>query len=674
MTLARSRLFANDQVHPHFTFGGVPFPIMGNSPHMLVIGTTGSGKTTTLLRLMSLLLPLSTAQAHRIAERLANGATAYPESLHQWGRSRTHQAVVYNAKGEYLQYLEAFGFDNEVDLFNFDPADPNGYAWDVAADIDTRESIKKFAEQLIPKSVAASQDKQAEFWNSTARAVVEAIIVSLRNAARHAGKEPSWTLRDLVKIGRNDDYIKLVLRWHDTPLEVIEEFFGLQAQQTSSVMLTLRQCMREYDLVAECWYHAKSRGRAISLKKWSLEGGQSVLVLPDTMENVSSYGPLNKAVMKALAGIWLKDRYSFYIDENGNQQKRHRFLIIDEFGEAGQFDELKRIMSQGRTFGIHVVLGLHQLSQVREAYGENGSETIIGLCPYKACLKSEDTRTQKWMSELIGNCLRSYEKNSFTYSTSDGVTITQSTNESEGGSTGTNESKSKSSTKSKTDTLGSSESHTDSENKSSTSPPRRGEWGTSTSGKGKSDTQATNRSHADSESDTEGSSAGTSEQTNWSTSTGQSEAVNKTVNKGVSATRELRGEAAIEPHEFGRFPDPETSGECEGVYITPTLPVFRTKLRMAQVQPEFEYPEKLNQTSIRRSPQEDEVVSRPKEWTDHDLVRLFLDKPHTLPEIPHMLKPPINLPVVKQLRSMGDEQPLLEPLDDQEPPLADFEF
>ena len=118
-------------------------------------------------------------------------------------------------------------------------------------------------------------------------------------------------------------------------------------------------------------------------------------------------------------------------------------MFIDEFGQAGQLGELERLMSEGRSFGLNIVLGLHQLSQVREAYGENGSETIIGLCSYIACLKNNDSRTQKWMSDTIGKCLRSYEKKSFSYSTSQGKTVTTSSNTTIGESRGTSESQSR---------------------------------------------------------------------------------------------------------------------------------------------------------------------------------------------------------------------------------------
>ena len=290
-TLAIARLFADDRVRPYFVFGGVPFEIAGGSPHMLVVGASGSGKTTAILKLMSSLLPLSRSQAEKIEERARSGESAYPRSTHEWGRSLTHQAVVYNAKGEYLKYLRAFGFDADRDLYNLDPADPNCYAWDVASDINDPDSVKKFAEQLVPMNTAAARDRQLEFWLGTARSVVEAIIVSFRNAARREGKKPSWTLRDLVTAVSTDETVKHILRWHDTPQQKLQSIFGLSDAQTSSIMMTLRECMENFTIVGNRWYDAQTRGRSISLKQWAKEGSRSVLVLPNTKENQPSYGP-----------------------------------------------------------------------------------------------------------------------------------------------------------------------------------------------------------------------------------------------------------------------------------------------------------------------------------------------------------------------------------------------
>lgn len=645
MTLARAKLFAGEQLRPHYFFGGVPFTLSGGSLHMLIVGTTGSGKTTTMLRLMSSMLPLSRRQGELLAERLANGKTPYPETSHQWCRSLTHQAVVYNAKGEYLKFLEAFGFDSNVDLFNLDPADPQGYAWDIAADLNDRESIEKFAEQLIPKSTSADSENPQEFWAGTARTVIEAVINSLWNASRQAGKEPSWTLQDLVIATSSETLIKYILRWHDTPLLIFETIFGREAPQTSSVMITVTQHMKPFHLVANRWHEAKQRGRVISLKRWALEGARSVLVLPNTKDNVSAYEPLNRSLFKAMTDLWLKDEYSKYLDESGKRCTRRRYVFMDEFGQVGRLSELDRLMGEGRSFGVNVVLGLHQLSQIRETYGENVSETIVGLVSHRAYLRSDDPRTQEWMSKHIGNCLRSYEKESFSYSSSEGLVTTESENTSTGGSEGEGEQHNTATMRGKSDTEGSS---------------------SSPSG------YVRNTAHTDSEQSTEGNSTTTQRSVNWTTATGKATAVNNTNTKSTSKTIELRGEPAIEPADF-KFKDPEVTGECEGVYVTPTLPVWRTKLTKNQVQPEYAFPEKLNQSRVSRTLEEDHAATRSRVWDQDDLTRLYLDQ--TPPELSQLSIQILqnNLAAFNNETRPKAERPLLERLDDEEP-LADFQF
>src|SRR5690606_6892414 len=104
------------------------------------------------------------------------------------------------------------------------------------------------------------------------------------------------------------------------------------------------------------------------------------------------------------------------------------------------------------------------------------------------------------------------------------------------------------------------------------------------------------------------------------------------------------------------------------------LPVYRTKLQMAQVQPEFEYPDKVKRTSLVRSEEEDEEVTRPTEWTNQDLERLFLDKPHMLPEIPHRQNLLDNSEVATQRTSVRNEQLFVEEQHDAEPPTPNFDF
>lgn len=651
--LARYRLFADDCARPYFKFGDVPIPrLFGGSPHYLIVGTSGSGKTTSILKLMSSRLPLTKSQAAKVEARSRNPAERLPESSEEWSRSYTHQAVVYNAKGEYLNHLRAFGFDQNVDLFSLDPADPNGYAWDLATDIDDRESIQQFSEQLIPQSASANRDKNHEFWLGTARSALEAAIVSFRNAARRAGKKPSWTLRDLIRVFSTEESFRHILQWHDTPEEQIARYFELSGAQQSSIFLTIRQCIEQFSNVANRWHDAQQRGRLISLKKWAHEGRHSVLLLPNTKANIQTYGPLNATLFKALTSIMLSHEYSDYLDENGMRHSYQRLVIIDEVGQAGRL-ELDRILSEGRSFGINVILGLHQLSQMRETYGEHVSETILGMCSNYVFLKAGDITTATWMSKTIGNCLRAYNKDAYTFGTTKGKTITTSEQSTQGFSQGSNRSSTKGTSRGTTDTHGESRSST--KNTQSNTSYEGGRPKSSSQGKSETEGGGTSESHSKNNSSNESETTGTNSQKSDSRSTGHSYANSETSSSSHTESVELRGEASIEPHEFINFPDPEVDGVCEGVYRVTSFPIWRVQISKDRMLPKYEFPEKLNEKPARRSSEDDERVTKSAAWTDDDLVRLAIN---SLPEQPQG-------PSHGSLNSCG----LLDLLDPTEPPI-----
>ncbi|MBA3483217.1 MAG: type IV secretion system DNA-binding domain-containing protein [Pirellulales bacterium] len=257
------------------------------------------------------------------------------------------QAVVYNAKVENIPLLTSLGFDLQNDLISLDPADPNGYAWDMAADINDRQSILTFTEELIP--LAASRHQNQEFWFTVARNILDAVIVSFRDAARHAGNEPTWTLRDLQQALATPEALADVLRHHDKPDDIRAYYFdGLSDAARLTICHTAYLHIAPLAEVAERWSMAQQRGRTISMKDWVKGCDRSVLVLPlaPTHEK-PSFRPLNRAILGLLTRILL--------DET-NEQPRQRYFFLENVGQAAEFEQLERLVAEGRSFGISVVL------------------------------------------------------------------------------------------------------------------------------------------------------------------------------------------------------------------------------------------------------------------------------------------------------------------------------
>jgi hypothetical protein len=680
--LSRHRVFQGDCVEPYFMFGGVPIPLAGSDgSHALVVGTTGSGKTTTVLRLLSSLLPLTRRQVADIKGRSLISGNRMPATGDEWSRSRTFQAVVFNAKGEYLNHLKAFGFDQQTDLFSFDPTDPLGYAWDIATDIDDRTSIEQLAEQLIPLNMAANRDQGLETWLSNARKAVFDVIVSLRNAARAAGRKPDWNLRDLVQAFATSEAFWNVLAWHDTPDDARARYFDLAGPQQSSIFVTLREAMGNYAVTANRWRDLQQRGRIISLKHWARNCGHSVLLLPNTRANVTAYGPLNGALLKSLTNIVLQHENTFYLDGDGQLQARRRLFVFDEFGHAGRLQDIDLLLGEGRSYGVTGILGLHQLSQAQQTYGDNMTDSILGMCTYRAFLKAGDVKTAEWMSKFVGSCLRAYNKTSYTYGTSQSKSFTNTEQFTQGNSRGTNLATTKGSTEGTSDTFGRSSSHSASQQSSVASAP--GSRTTSTRGKSESQGTGTNESHTRSESTQESLTEGSSRQEHESTSTTHSRGTTDTSSNSQSQSKELRGEAAIEPHEFLSFTDPAISGFCDGVYIAPSLPVWRAQLGMEEMRPLYEFPERLHDWPVKRTAEEDELVSRSVAWSDEDIARLGLDRTpeDVLPPSASGTSNGIALLSSPDAPNRNDDDEMISPESDleedgeeDEPPQADFNF
>lgn len=617
--MARHAMFADGHVRPFHLFGGVPVLFTkGQVHHTALIGGAGSGKTVLMRSLMITLLPLTRVEVRRILRQRSGVVWTKPASHQEWSRSFTHQSVVYNAKNAQIPFLESLGFVPGEDLIIFDPCDSRMSAWDVAKDNDDYDSIKQFAEQYIPFPTESKRDGNAEFWLAQARDLIEATIIAFRNAAHAAGKKPSWTLRDLINAFDTPDHLRELLRQHhDKPEAMLAQFFDVAPGQKDSTFITAGQYVRRFDVVASRWDKAIKEGRCISLKEWALNGAHSVLVLPNTKSNIKVNEPLNQMFLKALTNICLDPKYSLFTKEAGECCVRKRTFFVDEIGQAGRLADFERLMTEGREFAVQVVFGLHQLSQMRETYGEHGAETLIGLCSYLAFLKTGDTTTAEWMSKRVGDQLRTYDQVRFSYGTSKGESWTETQSVTGGWSAGINAS----------ETNGQAESFGTSTGTSSNSS-RSIRSGNST---GHSTQQTQSLQHSESHSGT----WGISEQASGSETTGTSKGHNSSSNESKSYSKEFRQEAALLPAYFLNLPDPASSGLIGGVFIVPSFPVWEAELSLAMLLDRL--PQGLHERpSLVGWGEADDNVSRPTTWNSNDFQRLNIDSENAPKRLEHL--------------------------------------
>ncbi len=89
------------------------------------------------------------------------------------------------------------------------------------------------------------------------------------------------------------------------------------------------------------------------------------------------------------------------------------FVSLDELPSM-KLRKIANWLAEGRSAGFCGAIGLQNLSQLREAYGDDRSETIISNCATKFFLNPQDSKSAQFYSEYLGDRELRYFTNSIT--------------------------------------------------------------------------------------------------------------------------------------------------------------------------------------------------------------------------------------------------------------------
>ena len=339
-------------------WGGEELPAKAATTHFLVAGTTGSGKTVLLNKLMESVLPY-------IGKRRRDG-TAFDR-----------RALVYDSKGDVLSTLHQL---TDARVVTLHPFDRRGAAWDIARDITTPAAALQMSSILIPQDKFAAGNP---FFILAAQNLMRGALLSLMQSV---GKD--WTLRDVLLALRFEERLRQLLEKTQEGRGILDQFFRVGSETLQGVRATVATKIAPYEVIAAAWDNAKEK---VSLREF-IEG-EFVLVLGNDEETRTALDAINRVLFKRLSELIL----------SGSETKtRQTWIFLDEVREAGNLEGLSRLMTQGRSKGACLALGFQAIEGMREVYGDNVASEITGLCNNKAILLLESPPSAKWASELFG--------------------------------------------------------------------------------------------------------------------------------------------------------------------------------------------------------------------------------------------------------------------------------
>ncbi|PSN79007.1 hypothetical protein C8B47_13925, partial [filamentous cyanobacterium CCP4] len=336
-------------------WGGAFIAKENEALHFILIGNTGAGKSTFLEVMMT-------------------------KTLAGVGFNPNYRAIVVDAKGNLLPYLEALGLGVGEDgplYVILNPLDKRAARWAIAKDINSPGKAHEFARTVIPEAKGDNQ-----FFPKTAIALLVAVIVSLQRA-----KGERWTLRDLINAFSTTAIAHaLIQRWNPRPND-LDDYFKVKKGERNDIFMSVRAELDQFHLIAACWEVAT---REFSISDWIR--GEHVLVLGSDYEYPDALRTINALLFSFIAAR---------LKQLSDDPDRRVWLFADELIATGKLVAFEQLLQLGRSKSVCMVSSVLNIASFVEEFGENVAKSIWGLSRHKA-LFPMDSDSAKYISDAIG--------------------------------------------------------------------------------------------------------------------------------------------------------------------------------------------------------------------------------------------------------------------------------
>ena len=345
------RLIQKQGQASELTLAGVPLLKGKEVQHLLIAGTTGSGKT--------------------------NG---FHELLQQI-RAQKQRAIIVDITGGFVEKY----YRPERDIL-LSPLDARSEKWNVWAEGTEPYHFDALAAALIP------QQGKDPFWANAAQSILSC-------AMRRLHAQEKLSMHELLDI---------TIR---RQVQDFQEFFqGTEAAALVDVRSkeTLASIRATLTINAKCLTLLEETEAPFSLTKWihddAIHDSWMFLAAPPEMRDS----------MRPLLSAWTSIVTKALLSATPSSTRRI-WLVIDELPALNKLPDLHTLLAEGRKYGGCVVLGTQDLSLLDETYGPNLVRSIANLCSTKVLFRISGSDVAKRMSEWLGTQETSEASESISY-------------------------------------------------------------------------------------------------------------------------------------------------------------------------------------------------------------------------------------------------------------------
>jgi len=315
--------------------------------HFNIFGSTGMGKST-LIR----------------------------ELLHQI-EARGDVAVIYDTKGEYRNEF----FSEERSDIILDPGDQRCPYWAIEAEAPDEAQATPWAMAFWP-----DEPRQQPFFKKHPRAIFAYLLsrYSIFNEPRDPATCAAlgyWLTHPRVEVSRRVKGTEHAVSTDDRARD-----------QSQGLWATLGEIAKPLRMMPQ----TREERREFTVREWSMKRNGWIF-MTSTPETVDALLPLHSAIMDLLI---LKNQAP---SSASGQLVPALWYIVDEAATLQKLPQLESGTTKQRASGNPIVLGFHDMAQLKKRYGDEGAVTIMSQAFTNIVLRTGDPGAAKHCEMLIGH-------------------------------------------------------------------------------------------------------------------------------------------------------------------------------------------------------------------------------------------------------------------------------
>ena len=336
----------------HLRICGLPLPRDLETKHILIMGTTGTGKSVLFNQI--------------IGQIRTRGRAGGPRD----------KMVIYDVKGEFLSKH----YDPAADRI-FYPFDARSLRWSFFNEIRTGPDF-----EIISKIIfqAAKETRADPFWNNAAKDV---FVAGLR-FLRQEGATANGDIWSFFSLGLED----IIRHLKTLPVEdrgALKHIESKGSGPAASVISTLTEKIGFFRYLV-------GMDGEFSFRDFIRQPGGGHLFLL----NIKNYAETFRPLMTFAFDVMIRETLS--LPDTNKQENRRIWFCIDEIGSLDQISVLFDLLTVGRSKGGCMVVANQDLGKIEDVYGRPNKMTFYNNFNTGFFLRLNDPDTAEFLSRSIG--------------------------------------------------------------------------------------------------------------------------------------------------------------------------------------------------------------------------------------------------------------------------------